>query len=565
MQARDQVLSRALSELRQTARGADRRQIVANAAGVLGLSESAVYRQLQRMGWETGRARRADRGTTTMSPTELEAVAQIMAKGRNKRGQANIPTRQAVAIAQEQGLVQAQVSYPQVCRLLRGRGLSHVHMRAPEPGIARVSTHPNHVWFLDISVAIQWYFKDEAGRRKLGLYSDGDARFYEGKRKNLVARDRVLHRYMIVDHRTGAYFVQYYYAAGEDSVDVADFLVRAFGPKFDVEKYPFRGLPVYMVADQGPALKSSLVQTMLEQLGIKCQLHAAGNAKASGAVETRHNHWQRTFEGRLALRPAEDVAQINYWAERYCALALSETPHSRHGQTPMAMWMGITPEQLVEAPSREVMLQLAAHKKRTGTLTNRLHLRADGRTWELSGEHVHPGQKVQYRLAPFAASGIRCWDAEGRELSALELSFDAAGFQEQGRRHVWDDPTAKGSTAPLSVGKKLSAAVASGDEVVQLGQLFDDLDERLAKHAYLNVQSGSSWKPGTAELHAAPLMSSVEAREEIAGRLGRPLTRDEGAWWRARLGDGCTQDELELSWDEFTTGARAPITADNVG
>ncbi len=28
------------------------------------------------------------------------------------------------------------------------------HMRAPEPSIARVSSHPNHVWFVDISVAI---------------------------------------------------------------------------------------------------------------------------------------------------------------------------------------------------------------------------------------------------------------------------------------------------------------------------------------------------------------------------------------------------------------------------
>jgi len=47
-------------------------------------------------------------------------------------------------------------------------------------------------------------------------------------------------------------------------------------------------------------------------------------------------------------------------------------------------------------------------------------------------------------------------------------------------------------------------------------------------------------------------MGSLEAREEIVRRLGRPLGAD-GAWWRDRIGNGVTPDQLEALWEEFTT------------
>ncbi len=562
MDLRDQVYARALDELRGASRPAERRAVVQRAAATLDVAEATVYRALKARGWSSGRQPRSDRGQSRVSDEDLIAVAKIMAKGRNKRGQANVPTKEAVEIAQGQGLAEG-TSYSQVARRLRQQGLSMAHMRAPEPAISRVSQHPNHVWLVDVSVAIQWYLRDGDG--KIGQYSDAGARFYEGKRQNLAELRQVLLRYLVVDHYSGAFYVRYYYAAGENSLDVVDFLYRAMAAKSFGSAYPFRGVPRRLVADQGPAFKSGLVQHLLTELHIDPELHEKGNAKASGAVETRHNHWQRTFEGRLALAPATDLEELNRQAERWAAVANAERPLTRHGKPPMALWATIAPERLVEAPDRDTFLQLATTARREGVLTNKLHLRADGKTWEIAGAHVHPRQRVQYRLSPFTDAGIRVWDAEGHELAATAITFDAAGFPENGRRHVWDDEAAPGASHAPVAAQKLSAAVATDAEQVRIDTVFDDLDERIARHAFLGGQQGRAWEPKEGQaLVESPMLGSIEARERVAAMLGRPLTSAEGAWWRERLGDGCNQAELDRAWDEFT-GAEAPAIAERIG
>lgn len=563
MTLNDQVYARALDELRAVTRPADRRAVVQRAAATLGVSEATVYRALVKRGWCSGRKPRSDRGQSRLSEDDLVAVAKIMAKGRNKRGQANVPTKEAVEIAQGQG-VATTTSYSQVARRLRQQGLSMAHMRAPEPAISRVSLHPNHVWVVDVSVAIQWYLRDGDGR--IGQYSDAGARFYEGKRQNLAELRQVLLRYLVVDHYSGAFYVRYYYSAGENSLDVVDFLYRAMAAKSFGAAFPFRGVPRRLVADQGPAFKSDLVQQLLQELDVTCELHAPGNAKASGAVETRHNHWQRSFEGRLALADAvSDLEDLNQKAERWAAVANAERPLTRHGKPPMALWATIPAERLVEAPERDIFLQLASNAKREGVLTNKLHLRADGQTWEIAGPHVHPRQRVQFRLSPFTDGGIRVWDAEGRELAATAITFDAAGFPENGRRHVWDDEAAQGASHAPIAAQKLSAAIAADQDQVRIEAVFDDLDERIARHAFLGGQQGKAWVPKDGQaLVETPMLGSIEARERVAAMLDRPLTSAEGAWWRQRLGDGCSQAELDLAWSEFT-GAQAPAIAERVG
>lgn len=563
---REQVYLRALTELRDCRSGQERRRVVRRAARTLGQSEQTVYRGLKRRGWDSGRAPRADRGRSAVGEDELRAVARIMAKGRNKRGEANVPTKEAVEIAQAQGLIPDAISASQVGRRLRQAGLSMGHMRAPSPAISRVSQHPNHVWVVDISVAIQWYFHDEQGRA-LRFYSDAGARFYEGKRQNLADQRRVILRYLVVDHYSGAFYVRYYYAAGENSLDVVDFLHRAMAGKDNRLSYPFRGVPRRLVADQGPGFKAALTRNLLDALDVEVELHLPGNAKASGAVETRHNHWQRTFEGRLAVASVNDLDQLNSLAERFCALHNAERALTRSGRPPMATWTTIRPDQLVEAPDRDVFLQLAATNRRTGVLNNKLQLRADGRTWEIAGSNVHPRQRLAYRLSPFTEAGIRVWDEHERELAATEIHFDpVSGFPQNGRRHVWDDDDAQGSSHKPVPAQTLAADVASDSDAVRLDQVFDDLDERLAKHAFLAAQQeGQVWQPSGGDgLADEPLLGSVEARERVAAMLGRPLGHDEAAWWRERIGDGCTQGAVDAAMHEFLHGVAVP-TAEQLG
>lgn len=554
-----QVYDRTLALVCSAGSSRERAEAVRHAAEVLGVTPQTVYRQLKKRGWTSGRKARRDRGASAVTEDDLVAVSRLMARGRNRRGQANVPLKVAHQVARDHGLIDADVSTSHLGRMLRTAGLDRNRMLAPEPSISRVSLHPNHVWFFDISIGIQWYFRDPATGKRLDLYSDAGARFYPGKPDNFKALKRVIHRFAMTDHRSGAYFVRYYYTPGEAAEDVVDFLYRAMAPKDGVEHaYPFRGIPNRLVMDQGSANKSALVRNLLEELGVHVEYHMTGNAKASGSVESRHLHWQRTFEGRMSARPADDLAQLNGWALRSCALYNAEEPHSRHGRPPTEVWLEIADDQLVEVPDRDVFLQLASTNRRQGTLTNRLWLRADNRKWLIAGDNIYPRQKVFYRLSPWLDAGIRVWDGDEQELAATELEFDSAGFPLNGRRHVWDDDEAKGATAPLPPAQKLAKAVASGEVPVRVEGLFDDLDERLARHRYIE-RRGQAWTSKDTPIASEPVLGSMEARESIRNRLGRRLSREEGAWWRQRIGDGITPSDLEAAWEEFTAGAAGDV------
>lgn len=536
----------------------ERGEIVERLMAMLGVSRPTVYRQLAAAGWDSGRATRQDAGVRELAAADLSDLSALMARGRNKRGQVNVPAMEAYRIAQEQGLAAGETSYATFARRLREEGLSLGHIRAPEASVARVSSHPNHVWFIDYSVAIQWYFRDDRGA-KLGQHMDAGARYYEGKVENFRKLRKIIHRYMVTDHYSGCYFVQYYYSSGERAEDVVDFLVRAMSPKPGLEHaYPFRGIPARLVMDKGGANRAGVVQTLLGEqgLGITVEFHERGNAKASGAVEKRHHNWQTSFEGRLAQQPATSLEELNDRALKFCAVAMGEADrkHSRHGHTPLSLWSTIRPEQLREAPPRAVFLQLAMSTPREGVLDGYLRLRADGATWQITGGHAHPTQRVRYRIAPWAPEGIRVWDAFNRELTPERLSFNAAGFPLNGLRHEWDNPEAAGATAPSTPGQDVAAAVEADAEreVPEMATLpvFTCLDEQLAAQAYL-APKGVAWDAPELGATESPPVGLTTAKAWVIDQLQRPLSPNDGAWWRARVEAGLTEAELPAALEDF--------------
>ncbi len=539
----------ALQDLRQARTRHERGIVVKRLADTMGVTVRTAYRRLEKLGWKTGRSERRDKGSSRVSEDGLVEIATMVAQARNKRGQPNLPVKEAHRVAQELGLEAAGLSYRQLQRRLNQKGLGLRHMRAPEASITRVSCHPNHVWQLDASQAVQWYFRDPSTGKKLDLYPDAGARFY--KLEHVKKVRKTIHRYVVTDHTSGCYFVRYYYVGGERPEDVIDCLFRAMAPKGLNGAYPFRGVPRHIVFDLGPANKSALVTNLLDELGITYEFHKPKNAKASGSVETRHNHWQRSFEGRLAQRFAEDLDQLNHLALHSCALfnADERRRHSRHGLPPMEAWLRITAKQLVECPGRDTFFQLATTTKKVATLDNRHHLRADSRRWEIRGENVHGRQKVTFRLAPFSESGIRVWDEWGRELAATEIFVDANGFALNGRRHVWHDDDAPGATAPPTAAQRISKTVEDGEARKTL-PVFDDLEDRVRRQTYL-ARQGREWAPQDTPVAADPVLGSLDAREEIFRRLGRPLIGEVGRWWLERIGDGITVRGLEAAWLEF--------------
>lgn len=544
----------ALQRLSRATSSRERGEIARGLSRSLGISLKCTYERLGKAGFASGRKPRRDRGASSISLEHVENVASIVVRGRNKRGQANIPVKLSAKVARSRGLVPA-CSDGHLRRRMRQEGFSLAHIKAPKPGVEVRTTHPNHMWEFDISVAIQWYFRDPATGKRLALYPDADRRFYEGKPRD--PSKKVIHRFTIIDHFSGAYYVRYYYCSGEAAEDVIDFLYRAMANKGPLAKHlPFEGIPDWLWVDQGPANKSHLVVNLIEGLGIRYHLHAPGNAQATGGVETRHRHWQTSFEGLLALDPAGDLEQLNERAEMVSAMLNSdpEARHSRHGLPPMAKWNEITDEQLIACPSRKEFFALARAKERTATLTGLLRLQADNREWEVSdpNHNIYRGQKVLFRISPFIEQGIRITTMEGQPLAALELRKNAHGFSENAQRaFTLGDAEKPGASVQLTSGQKLAAAVASGERTVQMEGLFDGMRaaaqvEYLARHAQP--------RPVTVPV---TLIGHHEARIEALRKLGlKRFTVEEADWWKEQVGGGVSRARFAELLGEFTTAAR---------
>lgn len=550
------TLLRAHAPILQTAPAATRGRLIRELATRAGVSLQTAYRHLDGV-VDSGRKRRADHGESDLPEEVLVRASTMMAQARNKRGRCSLSMKEVWRILSAEG--EMPVGYQHFVRCMNRHGLGRRHLTAAEPSITRVSRYPNHVWQIDISICAQWYL-DDSGSLRQRLHAERE--LYIGKRENIAGLRQVIYRYLVVDHYSGAYFCRYYLAAGENAADMVDFLYHAMAAK---RAHPLHGIPYRIVWDQGPANRAQEVRILLQSLGLekdaegrdRVEYHKPGNAKATGAVETRHNHWQNAFEGRLSQERATSIEELNRWAEASATEYCLARPLERNGTSaaPATRWAEITEGQLREPPPRDVFFSLAASKERTATLNQALWIRADGERWQASGPNLHPGQKVKFRLHPYLPQGLRAWDEHGRELTVLKLTFDKAGFPEQGRIHVWDEPAHKGATVPAPAAQRLARAVDEGAEtVVSTAELYPDLD-RMEERARFLRRTGTEFERTVTE---APL-SFLDALDRVVAELGRRPTDSEVAWWEERIGDGITPSGLDTLWKEWRAAPAAAL------
>lgn len=555
--------------------------LVSAQAAALGLSLPTTYRRLAAVGWSSDRRPRQDKGRSKLDDALAERVALHVASGVSKRGQCRTPVTEAVRHLQERGELAPDVSTSTVNRRLRALCLDKSAMTAHKSTIQRESQHPNHVAFVDVSVALAWHLKDVDGKRVFVPRSAAElASLYEGKREKLKDLRQVLLRYMWTDHYTGAYFVHYFYEAGENATSMAEFLYRAMAPKAELyaelggdpeimrSAWPLRGVPVRIVADQGAPFKSALIQELCSEkhgLGIKIELHAPGSAWASGSVESRHGWWQTAFETLLKHRPAPDLRTLNKWAMETAAERQATIKHTRHGRPPTEAWLDIHDDELTECPRREVFFALAMKGEQTGVLTHNRYLRTEVGHFEIRHPQAYAGQRVVYRFAPFLEAGIRVWHPETREEFAAvpaERREDKAGFYVGTSEilgpvssHTWDDATNKGAAHAPTRGQRVLAAVKAGtpEASTAVADLFDDMPARLERLQFME-RAGSAWVAPTEAPSTQAIIDSVSAREWIFKELGRPPeTPEEAAWWKRQIGDGLTRAQLRNLLTEYRT------------
>lgn len=373
--------------------------IIAEYENLTGKSASALYRIAKAEGYQAGRKKRSDKGCLKCGITDeqLQYVSALMQTTARQVKGVIMPVHKALEIAVDNGIIQeGQISEARLRDILRERDMNKAALDADNPSIRMRSLHPNHVHIFDASVCIQYYLKKGKG---LAILDERD--FREKKPKNFAKIKQRLIRMVLVDHYSGTIFVKYYLALGENKEITYDFLCNAWRG-LGLEKYPFRGVPFFLLMDAGSANIAKSILALLESLEIEIPKNMPHNPKRQGSAEGAQNIVETQFECTLGLEPAYTIEELNEWVQDWLVGFNAKRIHSRHKMTRTQCWLRINSEQLRELPSPEVMHELFCEPifERTVRQDNTITINSvDYKLKHIPG--IRPKVKVQIRRRPF--------------------------------------------------------------------------------------------------------------------------------------------------------------------
>ncbi|MBF0647190.1 hypothetical protein IR030_16730, partial [Desulfuromonas acetoxidans] len=299
-----------------------------------------------------GRKKREDKGMlkSELSEYQIHFVSSLMQSTARQVKGVIMTVKKALEIAIDNGVIEeGQISESRLQAILKERGMNKAALDSDTPSIRMKSNHPNHCHIFDASICIQYYLKKGKG---LAILDERD--FREKKPKNFAKIKQRLIRMVLVDHCSGTIFVKYYVAAGESQSITFDFLSSAWHG-LGHDQFPFRGVPFFLLMDAGSANIAKGILAMLEALEIEIPKNMPHNPRRQGSAEGAQNIVERDFECTLHLEPAYTIDELNAWARDWMIHFNGSRIHTRHKMTRTQCWLKITPEQLRECPSDEVL------------------------------------------------------------------------------------------------------------------------------------------------------------------------------------------------------------------
>jgi hypothetical protein len=391
-------------------------------------SVSKVYAVAKEFGWESGREERPDKGEIRIEGIDekvlLQAIEVLLKTTRMKRRKRLMSTQDLIQQMVLNGYeMMRDVSVSTLNRWLRQRGITHEQLMAGNPAVEMASKHANHIHFADASICVQW---DLRNNKKM-IERDMQKSFYKNKPGYWKQVKKVLIRWLLVDHTTGLFFVDYSYAAGENTVDLLNFILTAWGPKEYSAKYPFHGVPFMLGLDPGAANKSHEVKNLTRKLGVELYVHAPGNSRASGAVETMHSYWEEHFESLLLLKLADSLEDLRERAHDRMIFLNAMRTHSRHGKSRSSKWMEITEEQLRILPPVEHCQKLATSAPDTRVPNEKLQIQVDNRWFKLKAPALKQ-VKVNFDYTPWDPDILNVWTDAGEFVPCRLIRRDENGF-----------------------------------------------------------------------------------------------------------------------------------------
>ena len=517
---------------------AERREIIGEMCRMFAFSTAKAYKVLKESGWESGRKKRKDTGTSALGEEALAKVAAVVKHGLRKNGKSTMPVNIARAMLLGNG-VDIPIENSRLRELLRKNTLSIENAKVPSPHSRMRSLYPNHVHFTDPSLSLLYF----APGGKQHILRDDEVYknkpFLEGK------EDLKCWRYVLTDHFSSSICVRYYAAKGENAINMYDFLLYAWGQK-DNPAYLFHGIPEILFWDKGSGNINKQVTNALSALRVKTETHKAGNPRAKGQVEEANNLVETHFECLLRLEEVHSIAELNNAAERWCAaynaslIPNLDTRLHRGGKKIGArtfLWQRITPEQLRELPDYEICRAIFTTgiqtRKVAGDLTVSITHPKTKQTMRYSVSHlpgILVGQEVNVQPIlvdpePLVTVSYQC----GKEIVSYELEpiiYGAFGFAETAAV-IGEEYKKQKETLREANSKTLDEIIGGESKAIPFasvtnGEGFKTHSLIQPENPFLRQRTGEQItvsQPDHVEVHDI-LISHFEALRRVSARLG---------------------------------------------
>jgi len=556
-----------VTRMNRAATAAERNATVEEMRKRFGVSSAKAYKMLKEGGWESGRKRRHDAGTTSLNEESLKIIAGMCQESMRKNKMKGLPVNVARAIAIENG-IPVTVGNSQLRSLLRQYNISITDAMTPTPYQRMRSEYPNQVHCTDPSVSRLYY--SPGGTQK--IIRDDE----EYKNKSFLKDKLKCYRYVLTDHYSASVCVRYYAAMGETAENMYDFLLYAWGQK-NLDSYLFHGLPEQLIWDKGSANIAKAVTNALAALRVKTNPHMAGNPRAKGQVEEANRLVERSFESRLRFEPVHSIEELNEAVERWCAaynanLINEEDCRLRRNNNVVGirlhLWQRIKAEQLRELPDSEICRQIYSSgiqsRKVAGDLAISITHPKTKRSMRYSLSHlpgILVGQEVNVQPVLVAPEPLVLvsyeLDGELKSFECKPIAYDEAGFDLDapvfGKEYKRLPDTIREQNAKelaeLTAGTIPFASITNG--------------QGLKAHSYINASSPFI-KPRTGEQIAVAqagqvevhdiLLSHFEALRRVSARLGYS---PEGfiEWARKEYPDGVPSSRIDDIAHEWEAGS----------
>lgn len=392
----------------------ERKKIVEEYSSMIGRSVSFCYKELKKIGYDSGRHTRVDKGKSKADINSVKMVASLVAGGIRENGKKTMPVNVALDVLKRNG-IDVGVKTSRLRELLKDFKIDGERLKNDIHNGRMRSEYPNQVHEVDPSVALI-YFAPESNKVKIiedsEYYKNKDF-FNDGKDKKgrQIKRKKCL-RYVLTDHYSGSICLKYYAAYGESAEYLYDFLLYAWGKK-DRNDYAFHGVPETLICDKGSANTSKSISNALKSLNVKTITHMAGNPRAKGQVENANNLIETHFECLFRIETVSTIEELNEAAERFCIEYNTKMKIKRMGQiisSRYMLWQKISVSQLRELPDLELCRQIfsigvSKRKVKDDLTINMFHPKAK-RTlvYNLINLQVEKGDEVNCQALLFGES-----------------------------------------------------------------------------------------------------------------------------------------------------------------